>query len=278
MKRMLLSGLILIGIVMFLHWGNNSIVVSKYSYCTNNVSKKLDGVKILHISDFHNKEFGKNSEKIIKKIKEQKPDIIVITGDIIDRRRYNLEIALELSKEIIKIAPSYYISGNHEAWSGEYETIKENLENEGVIVLEDEQMNFKFNGEEIEIFGIKENMEGKGGLSSLSINALKEYKSNLKAEPNLSILLAHRPELFPIYQSYPFDLVFTGHAHGGQIRLPFLGALFAPNQGLLPKYHSGEYSENSQTMFLSRGLGNSIFPIRILNRPELILIEIKHTA
>ncbi|MGL5439637.1 MAG: metallophosphoesterase, partial [Filifactoraceae bacterium] len=202
--------------------------------------------------------------------------LIVITGDIIDRRHYNLEVALSLCEHIVKIAPAYYVSGNHEAWSGKYEDIILKLKEVGIKVLEDNSQSIFIRNKKIEIFGIKENSKKSGKLSQETFSALKTYEKYRKNDADLLILLTHRPEHFLTYSSYPFDLIFSGHAHGGQIRLPFIGALFAPDQGFIPKYHGGRYVEDRQTMFLSRGLGNSIFPLRILNRPELILVELSN--
>lgn len=276
MNIWIVSLLILLAIVScFLYWQNNSIVVSEHKYYSEKIPNAFENAKILHISDFHNKRFGKNQDNIVKKVKNESPTAIVITGDLIDRRRFDLKVAMLLIDQIVKIAPVYYVTGNHEAWSGKYEQVRFKLIEAGVIFIADEVATLNIGEDSINIFGIQENMESKGGLSKSSESALKAY-SKARNINNFTILLAHRPELFKLYQEYAVEIVFSGHAHGGQIRLPFLGGVFAPDQGLFPKYHGGKYIENGVTLFLSRGMGNSLFPLRIFNRPEIIVVNLNH--
>lgn len=269
--------LILIFIItIFLFWQNNDIVVTEFEYKNSKIPLEFENFSILQVSDLHNKRFGKNQHKLIKEIEKSKADIIVITGDLVDRRKYNLEKAIEFIREAVKYAPVYYVSGNHEAWSGKYDEVKQALLEEGVIVLENESQLIVKNGNSIQICGVKD----PAFLTSGYIDGTdtSELESNLKSWSNDSvfkILLSHRPELFDIYKVYNMDMVFSGHAHGGQFRIPFLGGLIAPNQGFFPKYSSGLYEDENTTMFVSRGLGNSIIPIRLGNRPQLIKVILK---
>ncbi len=263
-------------IIMFLFWQNNDIVVTEFEYKNSKIPLEFENFSILQVSDLHNKRFGKNQHKLIKEIEKSKADIIVITGDLVDRRKYNLEKAIEFIREAVKYAPVYYVSGNHEAWSGKYEEVKQALLEEGVIVLENESQLIVKNGNSIQICGVKD----PAFLTSGYIDGTdtSELESNLKSwsdDAVFKILLSHRPELFDIYKANNIDLVFSGHAHGGQFRIPFLGGLIAPNQGFFPKYSSGLYEDENTTMFVSRGLGNSIIPIRLGNRPQLIKVILK---
>lgn len=263
-------------IIIFLFWQNNDIVVTEFEYKNSKIPLEFENFSILQVSDLHNKRFGKNQNKIIKEIEKSKADIIVITGDLVDRRKYNLEKAIEFIREAVKYAPVYYVSGNHEAWSGKYEEVKQALLKEGVIVLENESQTRIKNGNSIQICGVKD----PAFLTSGYIDGTdtSELESNLKSwsdDAVFKILLSHRPELFDIYKANNIDLVFSGHAHGGQFRIPFLGGLIAPNQGFFPKYSSGLYEDENTTMFVSRGLGNSIIPIRLGNRPQLIKVILK---
>lgn len=265
-----------VAIAVFVFWQNNDIVISEFEYKNSKVPLEFENFSIVHVSDLHNKRFGKNQQNIIKEIKYLDADIIVITGDLVDRRKYNLEKAIEFIKEAVKYAPVYYVSGNHEAWSGKYDEVKQELLEEGVIVLENESQTIIKNGNSIQICGVKD----PAFLTSGYIDGTNtsELESNLKSWSNDSvfkILLSHRPELFDIYKAYNMDMVFSGHAHGGQLRIPFLGGLIAPNQGFFPKYSSGLYEDENTTMFVSRGLGNSIIPIRLGNRPQLIKVILK---
>lgn len=263
-------------VCIFLFWQNNDIVVTEFEYKNSKIPLEFENFSILQVSDLHNKRFGKNQHKIIKEIEKSNADIIVITGDLVDRRKYNLEKAMEFIREAVKYAPVYYVSGNHEAWSGKYEEVKQSLLEEGVIVLENESQPIVKNGNSIQICGVKD----PAFLTSGYIDGTdtSELESNLKSwseDSVFKILLSHRPELFDIYKANNIDLVFSGHAHGGQFRIPFLGGLIAPNQGFFPKYSSGRYDDENTTMFVSRGLGNSIIPIRLGNRPQLIKLVLK---
>ena len=203
-------------------------------------------------------------------------DIIVVTGDLIDSNNTNIDIAMELISGAIKIAPIYYVSGNHEAWSGSYDELKSNLENSGVVVLDNQKIEVMNDSDSIDIIGLADTsfiesdwLEYGGNAETKNLlNTLTEGTTNFK------ILLSHRPELFDIYSNSNVNLIFSGHAHGGQFRLPFIGGLIAPDQGFFPKLTEGIHTSNDTSMIISRGLGNSIIPVRILNRPELIVVTL----
>ncbi|WP_312813465.1 metallophosphoesterase [Sedimentibacter sp.] len=262
--------------IVFFIWQNNSVVVSKYEYKNSKLSINFNGFKILHISDLHNKNFHGS---LYKKIKDINPDIIVITGDLIDRRRTRIDIAVEFVKQIINIAPVYYVSGNHEQLSASYDELKEELTKLDVHILDNSHLILNHDGERIGIMGLADPAliytEGNNDNNRNRVyaeNNLKRLYENSVTEFN--ILLSHRPELIEVYKNINIDLVFSGHAHGGQIRIPFIGGILSPNQGFLPKYSEGMITEDNTTLVVSRGLGNSVFPIRIFNRPELIVVEL----
>jgi Predicted phosphohydrolases len=258
--------------IIYAWYENNTIVITEMDYANDRVPSEFDGFVIAHISDLHNKEFGNGQKKILKKLKNINPDIIVITGDIIDRRTYNLEIALDFVRGAKDIAPIYYVSGNHEASSGKYNVISSELIKLGVNVLDNVMLEIEKEGRKITLAGIKDPIFLKSDNITENIDFLEEttYSDEFK------ILLSHRPELLNVYANYNIDLVFTGHAHGGQINIPFIGPLYAPQQGLLPKFVSGSYKENNTTMIVSRGLGNSLLPFRINNKPEIVVVNLKN--
>lgn len=273
--QLLIIIIILISVTIFIIWQNNSIVVSEHNYKNSKIPKSFVGFKILQVSDLHNKSFGKNQVRLIKTIKDISPDIILITGDLIDRRKYNLEIAEEFIDQVVKIAPVYYVSGNHEAWSGKYSEIKDLLIEKEVTVLDNEVVVYSIGEESINIVGLKDPAFQKSNyIDGINKREIEEFLSNYENKKEFEIVLSHRPELINLYEKYDVDIIFSGHAHGGQIRLPFIGGILAPDQGFFPKYDAGRYDEGDTTMYVSRGLGNSIFPFRIFNRPELIVVNL----
>ena len=257
-------------------WGNSALEMNTYTILSNRLPEAFDGYRIAHISDLHNAEMGNKNENLILMLKEAQPDIIAITGDIIDSRNTNIEIALQFSEEAIKIAPCYYVTGNHEARIFEYDELKKGLTELGVVVLEDECLEIKQFGETITLLGVDDpNFQTDylfGDSASVMRNKLQELTDE---KDTYMVLLSHRPELFDVYTENKVDLVLSGHAHGGQFRFPFVGGLVAPNQGLFPKYDAGLYTDENTNMIVSRGIGNSILPFRFNNRPEVILIELK---
>lgn len=277
-KVLLFIVIISIGLFAFFKWQNNSITISEIAFKNDTIPESFNGYKILQISDLHNKEFGSKQNKILGKIEKINPDIIVITGDLIDSNNTNIDVAMDLIDGIINIAPIYYVSGNHEAWSGSYNDLKSKLENSGVVVLDNKKTEFFNDRDSIDIIGladtsfIESDWLEYGGNSETKnlLNKLAEDSTNFK------ILLSHRPELFDIYSNSNVNLVFSGHAHGGQFRLPFIGGLIAPDQGFFPKLTEGIHTSNNTSMIISRGLGNSIIPVRIFNRPELIVVTLSH--
>lgn len=275
-KRRNIIIMLLLGVPLFCLWQNNSIVTTKINYQNDKIPKEFIGYKIVQISDLHNKKFGNMQEKLLSKIEKAKPEIILITGDLIDKNRTDIEVAMDFIKGVIKIAPVYYVPGNHEALSPYSEELMQNLKAAGVYVLDNSSEQIEKDGVAIELIGVIDpnfmtynNLEGSSTQQlNNKLKLLSEEKQSFK------ILLSHRPELIELYAENKIDLVFTGHAHGGQFRIPFVGGVVAPNQGLFPKYTSGSYNLDNTTMIVNRGLGNSIIPIRIFNRPEIIVVTL----
>ena len=263
-----------VAIVIWIAWGNSALMVNEIKITNDKIPQSFEGFRIAQVSDLHNAELGKDNNKLIEKLNECEPDIIVLTGDLIDSNHTNLEVALSFARQAVKIAPCYFVTGNHEAWVGsQYEELKTSLENAGVTVLQDEAIELNYGDECIQLIGLNDPDFSERD-SFLSESILETKLSQVNIGNGFTILLSHRPEHFNVYQNKNIDLVLSGHAHGGQFRLPFLGGVIAPNQGLFPKYDAGIYTENGTTMIVSRGIGNSIIPVRINNRPEIIIIEL----
>ncbi len=273
MKKFLDKKIIIVLLIVLLSCGffynqNNSIVYTNHSIYSEKIPKSFDGYKILQISDLHNKEFGDDQKKLMSKIKSADPDIVVITGDIVDSRRYDEEPSLRLVTELVALYPTYYVNGNHESRRTEYPEFEEKLISIGVNVLANSGELITVGDSSILISGVNDPC-----FTECEFTGMPEYYTENHDE-YFSILLSHRPELFDTYEYYEVDLTFSGHAHGGQIRLPFIGGVIAPNQGIFPSYTEGIYVKGNSNMVVSRGLGNSLFPLRVFNKPELVVVTL----
>ncbi len=251
--------------------------LSKFKIKSEKIPENFSGLKIAQISDFHTVECENENQKLLDLISEGNPDIIVITGDFIDSRSTKVEVSLKFAEKIIKIAPCYYVAGNHESrMPDKYFELLKGFESLGVTVLNDENIILEKGGDKIQITGIKDPAFKLLYDDSEDEEIVKNKLKRLESEENLyKILLSHRPELFDLYCDEKYDLIFAGHAHGGQFRFPLIGALQAPKQGLFPKYTEGLYEKGESKMLLSRGVGYSKVPIRIYCRPQIILAELE---
>ena len=268
----ILPALILLGLVIWTLWGNTALEITEYEIVSDRIPQGFSGFRIAQISDLHNTEFGEGNCRLVDLLSQTEPNIIVITGDMIDSRHTDMEIALAFARQAAAIAPVYYVSGNHEARIGEYSDLKKGLTDAGVVVLENQKVLLTRGGDSITLLGMDDPSFRPGAEASVSALALAELQNG---SDGYTVLLAHRPELFHVYAESGIDLVFSGHAHGGQFRLPFFGGLVAPNQGLFPRYDAGMFASDSTTMIVSRGIGNSIIPLRFNNRPEVIVATLE---
>ena len=268
---------VLVVLIVWTLWGNTALEVNEYEVVSDRILQGFEGFRIAQVSDLHNAEFGEGNEKLIQMLSQTNPDIIVITGDLIDSRHTDIEIALDFARLAIKLAPVYYVSGNHEARVHEYEDLKMGLAEAGVVILENQKVQITREGESITLMGIADPSFQEDYLFGDSESVARQAIEDLQNESDgYTILLSHRPELFGLYVDTGMDLVFSGHAHGGQFRLPFVGGLVAPNQGFFPKFDEGRYTEENTTMIVSRGVGNSIIPVRFNNRPEIVLVTLRN--
>lgn len=252
---------------------NNMVELNKYDVSTSKLSSEFN-LKIAHVSDFHN---TKLKDKTVERLKEAEPDIIVVTGDLIDSRKTNVQISVDFMTETVKIAPCYYVTGNHESRIPEsLNELLVALNNIGVTVLRNESTLLDVNGEKINIIGIEDPMFTLKRDSTKKAKAtVYESLKPLVSKEYYNLVLCHRPEVFDSYVSLGVDLAFSGHAHGGQVRLPFIKGIISPNQGIFPRYTEGLYTKENTNMIVSRGVGNSLIPFRINNKPEVLLITLK---
>ena len=244
---------------LFCWYSNSKLGVTKYDI----ESPKLTiPFRIVHLSDLHAKRFGKRNCRLVRAVQKLKPDIIAFTGDIIHLyRKPGEEAALEFVEQLVKIAPFYYVSGNHEMRYKNYREFSKKLSDAGAIVLENEYV--MTHG--VALVGL--------GCAHLKNNKIFDITPDFDT---YKILLAHEPQFLRRYARAGYDLVLSGHAHGGQWRFLFTDqGVYAPGQGLLPELTSGEHILGDTHMIISRGLGNSEFPLRINNRPEIVVIDLK---
>ena len=243
-------------------WGSHAPQTTAYTVRSKTLPRSFDGLRIVQVSDLHNGQFGKDNARLLRLLENSQPDIILLTGDLIDSRRTDLAPAIDFCKAAAALAPTYYAPGNHESRiPGDYAALKAALSEVGIMILENDSCLLTEGGDSITLTGLT---DPDFGIPWPDVQT-----------DTYHIALSHRPELLETYARMGFDLVFTGHAHGGQFRLPWIGGLFAPAQGFFPKYTAGIHTRGSTTMVISRGLGNAPIIPRFNNRPELILVTLE---
>lgn len=276
-KRILwlsILGAVLLALVIWLIWGNTTLEQTVYTVKSQRLPESFSGYRIAQVSDLHNGEMGQNNEILLQMLESVQPDMIAITGDLVDSRNTDFETALAFAEKAMEIAPCYYVTGNHESRIAAYPLLEEALKELGVIVLEEAAL-LERGGERIRLLGVddpsfQEDYQPEMDKQIME-SALQKYDND---SDTFTVLLSHRPELFSVYAEYKMDLVLSGHAHGGQFRLPLIGGVFVPNQGFFPEYDAGLFTSGNTHMIVSRGIGNSIFPIRVNNRPELVVVDL----
>ena len=276
-RNIILSMLLCVNIlVAWTVWGNKALMANTVAISSSRIPATFSGFQIAQVSDLHNAEFGENNAELLKLLSESRPDIIVITGDLIDANHTDVGIALGFAQESVRIAPTYYVTGNHEAASPQYDALQDWLEDAGVIVLEDEAISLERGGETIALLGLADpDFTVKGDMfGEVPAMVSTKLKNLIDDESGYTILLSHRPELFETYVDGGIDLVFSGHVHGAVPAAVYRRGGCPPNQGLFPKYDAGLYTDGGTSMVVSRGIGNSIIPFRFNNRPEIVLVEL----
>ncbi len=266
-------------LIIWIAYGNTDLEIYKYNVKSEDIPSEFDNFRIVQISDLHNAEFGENNEKLLLMLKQADADIIAITGDMIDSRNTDIDVAISFAQKAVNIAPVYYVNGNHESRvPEEYEKLKQGLTDAGVTILENSSADITIGDEAITLIGINDptfRMEFVD--DTMEQNIAHQLVNVISDNDNYKVLLAHRPEYFDVYAGN-VDLVLSGHAHGGQFRIPFIGGLVAPGQGFFPEYYEGSHIKENTEMIVSRGIGNSIIPFRINNKPEIIVAELTKIA
>lgn len=262
--------IVLILLTPFFYWSNRHLTVSYYTISHTDLPADFDGFRIVQLSDLHNATFGENDRDLVGQVTKLQPDVIVLTGDMVDASNHtDYDKALMLMRQLPSIAPTYYVYGNHELClpkdeMGDFVSLAEVC---GVQYLDNEMVDLTADGgESITLIGLNDN-----SLQSFILDDMMKTQDHGRFQ----LLLAHEPQFLPDYAQTGVDLVLSGHAHGGQFRLPLIGGIYAPDQGFFPKLTEGVHTKDQTSMVISRGLGNSGFPLRLFNQPEIVCITLK---
>lgn len=273
-KNRIVMIIAVLSVLMIIAAFYNGLVVRRYSVTTDKLNSG-QSIRIVLISDLHSSIYRENQKDIVSLIKKQKPDLIALAGDIADDERPIAGTEMFLAN-IQGIAPVYYVTGNHEFLSYDIETIKDIIRRYGVTILEHEYERTVINGVPLVICGVEDpEIEQVDGIEFDWKREMYSAFSNLENERGYKILLAHRPDFIGMYKKFGFDIVLSGHTHGGQVRIPLvLNGLYAPGQGWFPKYAGGIYRHGSLVHVISRGVSYDPKLPRIFNPPEVTVIDI----
>ena len=272
--------LLLLVVLIRIYIDNEIPKVSNIEIKSDKLPKVFDGYKIVHLSDLHSKNFGNNNEMLIDMIDNESPDIIVMTGDMVTANEKDFTVFYNLVKKLVKKYKIYYIYGNHE---GELSLKLKNeittfLKENGVIILDNDYISIKKDGEEINLYGLcytQKYYSYKSGNKHIVTENYIKNKLGTIDKKKYNILLTHNPLFFDAYAGYGFDLTLSGHVHGGLIRLPFIGGIFSPERKFFPKYSAGVYEKDDSKLVVSRGLSRGTKGFRFLNRPDIVSITLK---
>lgn len=252
---------------IYIYAENKLLVIKRYKVRTD-----IKGLKIVQISDIHKKRCGK---LLCAKVRQLEPDIILLTGDIVSRKERDFSHLDRLTAGLSKICPVYACPGNHECDlpEKEYSVYKHIMEKNGISYLENSLAVYEHNGRQIKIYGaaLKKGVykNPEGGYSHLESYTTPELENAIGKKDGYTILLAHNPFCFDAYAQWGAELVFSGHVHGGAVRLPFIGGLLSPERKFFPKYSKGVYKSGKTAMVVSGGIGK----LRIFNPPEIVWLE-----
>jgi Predicted phosphohydrolases len=276
-----LSFLIVLGAIYF---GGSILQVSRYEIVSSKIPESFRDFKILQLSDLHSKSFGKDNYGLLKRIDREKPDIIAMTGDMINTKDTDFKVFMDLAKELSEKYQIYYVVGNHEEnLSGnKLKSLSEELSSIGIRVLDNERVTITKGNDSINIYGLWFNLRYYKDAGSEYAKDVFFGQSQIDSilgsldNNSYNILLTHNPVYFDTYSSWGADLTLSGHMHGGMIRIPFAGGLLSPEKEFFPKYNSGKYQINKSVLIVNRGLGNGDFGIRLFNPPDVSVITLSN--
>lgn len=286
----MIYGLLIVAVILYLWCGVNLIGVSRFTVASAKLPRSFDGFKILQLSDLHSKTFGRGNGWLIDKIDQIRPDIIVASGDMMNSKNDDGHVFERLAAVLVKKYPVYFIPGNHERGSLHdnnryvYPELKEKLSQMGVHILEDAMLEITRTADSIRLYGLSLPLRYyHRGASTLKDDRfiftakLIEKRLGRADHDKLNLLLVHSPYFFDSYAQWGADLSFAGHVHGGAVRVPFLGGLLSPDRTFFTRYDAGLFRQGDAHMIVSRGLGTTHMPLRVLNQPEVVCVTLRKT-
>lgn len=261
-------------------WQNVSVKITRYHIYSQNLPTSFNDFRIVLLSDIHSRNFGLGQKALVNRVRKMHPNLILISGDWVDSKHGKLSTCVEQAKLLKQIAPVWAIYGNHEIRKIRktgVDTMHKALCDAGVHFLHTSGTHIEKENSYINLIGIEDDVQlSERARKKKQIESVKTMLSRVMhgiLPDEFTILMAHHPEFIDIYSNEPIDLVVSGHAHGGQVRIPFVGGVIAPNQGLFPRYTSGKHCKNNTQMVISRGIGG-FKPVRIFNQPEIVVISL----
>ena len=274
-RRILILLLLALLCAGFFRWSNHSLQVERLTFSSSRLPEGFDGCTVVVLADLHGAVFGEDNQRLLETVSNQAPDVILLAGDLLDRfRETPHSYAVDLGRRLAAIAPTYFVTGNHEWALPDVPALKEALTEAGVTVLDNRFVTLERGGDQILLAGVD---DPNGYADQKTPEELAEEVHAAWGD-GFWLLLAHRNNLFaPRYSRLGADLVISGHGHGGMIRLPFTDGLISVERTLFPSYTAGFYEENSSTAFISRGLGNSGPSFRLFNRPEVAVLTLSRS-
>ncbi|GAB6172501.1 metallophosphoesterase [Paradesulfitobacterium aromaticivorans] len=273
----------ILGLFGFIYFSNNTLQISKYTVDSMKLPTDINYYKILQLSDLHSKQFGQGNRRLLQKIDDEKPDIIVMTGDMINTSDDNFDTFLKLAQNLAQKYKVYFIVGNHEQIINNYR-LSESLKNYGVTVLDNERVKLERGKSFINLYGMSFSLKyykDKNNPYTKDIEYDLETMQKALGRSHASeynVLLTHNPMYFPTYAQWGADLTLSGHVHGRVINIPFKGGLLSPERVIFPEYYAGSYLIENKEMIVNWGLGNGNVGIRVFNRPEISVITLSNEA
>lgn len=284
MKKKLILLVVILIVILFILNSFKKVDVTSYTISNKKISKEFNDFKIVQLSDFHSSGYKDTTEIIISKVKEIKPDIIVMTGDMVNWRTKDTDELKKLLNSLADLCPMYYVTGNHEQLSeglitGKYQNILDLLDELNITFLRNEYVEIERNGEIINLYGMDIPLDSKTAKYPSNWQLENDYvERNLPQidSSKFNILLSHNPVYLKQYSKWGADLVLSGHMHGGIIRIPIIGVgILSAEKSLFPKYDDGKFNKGDTTMIVNRGIGTSSFDLRVFNNPEISVITLE---
>lgn len=264
----IISGIFVLFVVVSIALSLHAFKITRYEYKNKTITSPFTAVQL---SDLHSHEFGKDNQRLIRKIADERPDVIFVTGDMLNDDEESTRSIESLIRELKEIAPVYYSLGNHElAYMKKDNQLVDKLKNAGATILDQDYVDTEIRGQKVRIGGVYGYVLANGNQDDTEQRFMKAFEDT----EQLKILLSHIPEGLLLWKSMEYwdvDLVFSGHVHGGQVRIPFVGGLFDPEEGYFPTYTKGMFECGNGTIVLSAGLGSSQSIPRVNNIPEIVI-------